>query len=149
MCSNLKTIKLPSTLKEINNFAFASCILLTDIELPDSLLTIGNDAFIGCRSLKSINLPDSVYSIGKSAFEDCIELEKIYLPISITALNTDEENPFKGCTSLTDVYYGGTENQWDAIKEELKSSLTSTVVHFNAKKSRNFSYSRCKLRWLN
>ena len=41
------------------------------------------------------------------------------------------DNVFNGCTSLTDLYYKGTEEMWNAISG--KENISETVkIHFNS-----------------
>lgn len=66
--TTLKTVKMPDTIKRIDDAAFSGCTQLSSINLSSSLESIGNGAFTNCSSLKSITIPDSVTSIGNSAF---------------------------------------------------------------------------------
>ncbi|MEE3334649.1 MAG: dockerin type I domain-containing protein, partial [Ruminococcus sp.] len=60
-----------------------------------------------CSSLTSIEIPDSVTSIGDGAFHNC--------------------------SSLKDVYYTGTEEQWKKISMGSdKSCLTSATIHYHS-----------------
>jgi hypothetical protein len=64
----LTTVKLPKSLKSIEEGAFSFCEKLKDIKLPNSLTKIGEYAFLDCKVLTNISVPKSVTSIGKSAF---------------------------------------------------------------------------------
>ena len=57
-CSKLTSITLPSTLKNINGYAFASTGL-TSITIPASVDSIGNRGFGDCHSMASINIEAS------------------------------------------------------------------------------------------
>lgn len=59
----IKSLKLPSTLKEIGKEAFAHCNELKSLKLEDGVETIGSDAFSWCFDLESINIPSSVKTI--------------------------------------------------------------------------------------
>ena len=48
--SELKTLTLPDTLKEIGPYAFNYCKNLTSVTLPDSVEYISDYAFLKCRS---------------------------------------------------------------------------------------------------
>ncbi len=70
---------------------------------------------------KNIKIP-SVYNdkpvtaIGEYAFEEgaflLVHLESITIPDSVTQIGS---NAFWGCHYLTDIYFGGTKEQWEAI----------------------------------
>lgn len=53
-CTNLKSVVLPSTLKEIGYSAFFECSSLEAITLPKTVETIYRGAFDGCSTLTSI-----------------------------------------------------------------------------------------------
>ncbi len=76
-CSSLKTIVLPSTIKEIKASAFYGCSALTSLEIPNSVTVIGKEAFLLCSSLKTITIPTGVTEIGQYAFTGCYCLESI------------------------------------------------------------------------
>ena len=65
---NLKTVKLPSTLKIIRPFAFESDIKIESIDLPEGLEEIGDRAFSLCSALKSITLPSTIRLLGQNIF---------------------------------------------------------------------------------
>ena len=78
----------------------------TSFEMPNSVTSISGDALYGSYSLTSVVIPDSVTSIGSSAFD--------------------------GCDSLTDVYYTGTEEEWEKISiGHNNSALTNATIHYN------------------
>jgi len=66
-----------TSLKSIDELAFAYCTALKSVVLPQSLETIGSAAFTSCESLKEIEIPASVEGLGYSPFSHCYSLEKI------------------------------------------------------------------------
>jgi hypothetical protein len=67
----LKGIILPSTLREIFDYAFLGCTGLTSIVIPNGLEKIGSSAFSQCSNLVSVSLPMGVL-IGENAFPEGI-----------------------------------------------------------------------------
>ena len=57
---NFITVKLPSTLKRIGDFAFTGCTSLESVSIPDSVEYIGYGAFALCTSLVNPDLPLSL-----------------------------------------------------------------------------------------
>jgi len=75
--------------------------------------------FDGCRpwedfefEVKHIVISEGITSIGKNAFAMFINLESVEIPRSITQIGSYS---FGYCINLTDVYYSGTENDWNNI----------------------------------
>lgn len=113
-CSNLKTVKLPASLKRISMYAFESCSSLEEVEIPASLSYIGSDAFAYCSKLKHVDIKNinswlkiefgSEYSnplyYVHSLYLDGSEVTEVKVPDSITAINN---YAFIGCTSLTKI----------------------------------------------
>lgn len=71
LCQWLKTVILPSGVKEIGPAAFSTCQKLVSISIPEGANTIKNEAFYGCNSLPSIEIPSTITSIEDYAFNNC------------------------------------------------------------------------------
>ena len=87
------------------------------VEIPTKIkdikvTSIGNEVFFGCSELTSIEIPSSVSSIGNFAFSGCSGLTGIEIPSSVTSIG---DLAFWFCSGLKDVYYTGTQEQWNAI----------------------------------
>ncbi len=97
--------------------------------VPGSVTSIGDWAFEGCIGLTSITIPDSVTSVGWEAFRDCVSLTSITIPDSVTRIG---DEAFYGCSKLSDVYYGGTEAQWQEIAiGSNNEALTNATIHYS------------------
>lgn len=71
-CKDMRSVKLPETVKRIGNGAFYGCDKLECINLRN-VRHIGQDAFCGCERLKGVELePDA--DIDDTAFADCYSL---------------------------------------------------------------------------
>ncbi len=78
--------------------------------------------------IKSITIENGVTSIGDSAFNGCTSLTSIAIPDSVTSIGS---YAFYKCTSLIDVYYTGTQEQWNSIAiGSSNDPLTSATIHF-------------------
>ena len=130
-CKSLSSIDLPESLESIGDGAFCGCKSLDNIILPKSLTDIEEGVFQACTSLSSIVIPDSVTSIWQYAFADCDSLGSIYIPLNVAII---DYTAFEG-TDLKDIYYGGTQAQWNAIKrmEELNNDGEfNATIHYVA-----------------
>lgn len=92
----LKSVVLPRRLETIFNSAFCLCTSLRQIAFPSSLRQIDYFAFYRCN-LEELTLPDSVISVGYNAFEENRALRQITIGSGLTFLN---EMVFYGCESL-------------------------------------------------
>jgi len=70
---------LPSTVKRIDSFAFASGGYLREVVLNEGLSSIGFCAFTLCHRLYNVTLPSTLVDIGVGAFEGCHSLRKMTL----------------------------------------------------------------------
>ena len=128
-CSSLTTINIPEGVTSIKNSLLERCSSLVSVIIPNSVTSIEGGAFKYCSSLKSITLPSNIISIGSEAFGYCTSLISIELPSSIISIGN---SAFNSCTNLNDVYYTGTEEQWNSIViGSNNTSLTNATIHYN------------------
>ena len=66
-CTKLKEITIPSSVDNIEDWAFFECKNLKKIVIPKGVKNIGYSAFYECAKLKSIKIPNSVTNIGENA----------------------------------------------------------------------------------
>ena len=160
-CSSLTSVEIPEGVTRIAGGTFSECTSLESVTLPDGLLSIeyyidddynGAGAFCNCSSLKSIIIPDGVISIGVEAFSDCSNLISVTIPSSVTTID-DAAFCNTGLTSVTipksvtyigwcafdsdlEVYYCGTEEEWQAIENYCED----LDVHYNAVHNHSLRY---------
>ena len=76
--SDITSVKLPESLKEVSNSCFRECYKLMEVEFGYNLKRIGEEAFCDCI-LKEIKIPKSVTTIGAAAFGSC-PITKVTIP---------------------------------------------------------------------
>ena len=114
----------------IGSYAFYYCTSLTSVTIGNSVTSIGSDAFYNCTSLTSVTIGNSVTSIGSDAFYNCTSLKSVTIPDSVTGIG---DGAFYNCANLTDVYYIGTQAQWEAISIGSNNEhLQNAAVHYVA-----------------
>lgn len=97
-CTSLKTVVLPTTLKNLPIFCFRySNLIELPYGLPNGLLSIDNQAFMGCTNIKLLSLPEGITRIGEYTFQQCTSLALTTLPNNIETIGT---NAFIGCSKL-------------------------------------------------
>ena len=106
--TNIRYVKLPDSLLEINECAFNLCFNLTDVKFGkgpvviyprafyhcnrlasidlENVLWVGDYSFSDCYNLQNIKLHEGLKYIGECAFFGCYEIDKIILPASIMSL---------------------------------------------------------------
>ena len=98
--SSLTEIEIPSSVKEIKDYAFDDCAQLKKVVLPEGLSLLGKNAFSSCVSLESISIPNSIRSISSSLFLNCSALEHVDLPADLESI---DGSAFANCISLEQI----------------------------------------------
>lgn len=103
------------------------------IVVEDGVTSIGRFAFMDCCDLKDITLPQSVTSIEAMAFcQGALgALKKVFISAETVQIG---EDAFGDEVKVTDIYYGGTEEQWSQVViSSGNGALEDATVHFSAK----------------
>ena len=74
---------------------------------------------------------DGLTRIDMNVFNRCSALTEVTIPASVTEVRGFS---FMGCTALTDVYYTGTQAQWDAVRIDTSygDPFKNAAVHVDA-----------------
>ena len=68
--TTIKTVNMPTTLREIQSFAFNGCTRIESIEVPKGVTNIGIYAFSECTALTNVLLPSTLTYLGGAAFHN-------------------------------------------------------------------------------
>ena len=131
-CKSLEKIEIPDGVNDIMMATFSGCESLKRVTLSDSVKNIMEEAFKNCTALTDINIPNSVEKILSYAFQNCKTLESIVIPENVVHIG---RTPFDGCTALRDIYYIGTEIQWNNILLGYEPNFEGITVHYNYKEN--------------
>lgn len=97
---DITSVKLPETIRWIEDYAFCTCNFLQQVELPKSLHSIGEYAF-AFSAINSIIIPNNVTEIGESAFYGCTELRQVIMEEKVRTVGN---YCFSRCTNLLEVF---------------------------------------------
>ena len=123
---------------EINRFALASVVIpaehqgkpVTSIGAATSVsMYVGNSSGSFVINSKDNEGTDSSYTVEKFYTSNC-PVTSISIPDSVTTI---ARNAFDGCLALTDIYFAGTEEQWNTIlaNSGWGAETPNCTVHFS------------------
>ena len=121
----LQAVQFPSTLQEIESYAFSGCSELTSVTIPDSVVSIGESAFSSCSNLTEVILGSNLQSIGNYAFSDCTKLKEIHIPDCVAEIGN---SAFNRCTSLHTVTIGAGASSISSTAFDSCSALPGVTV---------------------
>ncbi|MDE6773514.1 MAG: leucine-rich repeat domain-containing protein, partial [Treponemataceae bacterium] len=121
-CTNLKTVTYLGTLAQwcaLNGGGY----LISVVDASQVTMSDGTDL----KTMTNLVIPNGVERIGYYAFYKRENLTSVTIPASVTGIGRDA---FSNCTSLAEVTYLGTEEQWNAIEGIDKSGLSGKTITF-------------------
>ena len=150
-CKKLKSVSLPDTLTSIGEGTFNQCTSLDSFNIPKNVVDIGRYAFWNCTSLKHIEIPSGIPQINEGTFDNCSSLKSISIPSSVVSIG---ESAFYGCNSLEDVYFSGTQSQWEniSVANYQNTALENATIHYQStgpEDEKKFTFGRDNLSFLN
>lgn len=95
--SQIKSVVIPDSIRNIAKGAFAGCAELNEVIIEDGVMVIGEGAFAYCSNLVNITIPASVKGIGDYAFCDCTNLAEIMIGKGVSEIGS---GVFDGCNAL-------------------------------------------------
>ena len=110
----------------------------TAIRSDSAVTTIYAGAFDSCTNIQYINIGDGITTLENGAFRNCSNLREMILPVALTTVGN---RVFEGCNWLTTIYYGGSEDQWNAMFANIPNDngvvkrsdgIRAVVVRFGA-----------------
>ena len=117
--------RVPDGVESIGDFEYSRLRFIT---MPGSVTEITGSAFSGCDNLETLILPEKLTELSSYLFWGCDSLQSIVIPKSVTAIQT---SVLFLCDNIKDVYYEGTEEEWNAINiDSDNDELLGATIHF-------------------
>ncbi len=126
--NNITEIYIENGVTSISPYAFNGASILKKVIISDTVKTIGDSAFNYADNLEYVIIGDGVETIGKMAFFFA-EIDSLYLGKNVRYIG---ENAFNSNTvsfhasphtTIRNLFYPGTREQWDAITIEKGNAL--------------------------
>lgn len=77
-CAIINELKLPNTLRTIEEKSIGACYNLTEIKIPEGVTDIGDDCIHNCKNLSFIELPSTLDRIGSWSLVNLLNKDKQY-----------------------------------------------------------------------
>ena len=124
-CTGLTSVTIGNSVRSVNSFAFACCTGLTSVTIGNSVTSIDSYAFSGCTDLPCVTIPNGVYLISDGAFSST-GLISVTIPNSVTSIYRYAFD----CPKLKNIYFTGTESEWDYISQGTDAVISSATVYY-------------------
>lgn len=159
-CSNIENLTIPVTLDVYNGVSqndfrrniFTGCSAISHVkitgigDMPDYTMSrfsiagtskefpVGAPWYIGSEYGNSVtvDISNGITNISDWAFRDCKNMTQITIPTSVQTIGY---SAFTGCSGLTDVYFGGSKEQWETISVGSgndRLSASDITIHYNS-----------------
>lgn len=140
-CRSLETLTIPENVKTLTGKVFANCVSLEKISVDsdNAYFTAGSDGILfdktgtklvyypANKQQKVYTVPDTVTAIGQYAFGSAQNLATVVIPDSVTSV---EAAAFYGL-NIRDIYFEGTQEEWNMFAVAADTANLKATVHFN------------------
>ena len=140
-CEGVSEIVIPGSVTDIAQSAFSGCKGLINITVDSSNTVYSSDEngvlfnkektellqYPAGNTSETYTVPDGVSHIASYAFEGCDNIKSIDIPDSVEII----DSALFECGNLTDIYYDGTEERWNAVQGLAEND--NITVHFKQK----------------
>lgn len=97
--TEITSVKIPDTVRDMGEFIFDGCLNLHNLKLPKDLEALWGYTFVRC-GIEEIVLPDKLVTLPPFAFKDCKNLKKV---VCGKGLKKIYSWVFSGCENLTEL----------------------------------------------
>ena len=125
----VQKIKLPDSIRQIGERAFADCKNLKEIKIPPKVTTIPKQCFSGCQSLKTAEFGVNVIEFKQEAFAETPDDLKLITPTHRMRIPMSEKGWYEKHISRL-------PKQEENLKEDFEGKVPEWLKPFLVKKSR-------------
>ena len=159
-CTDIPSVKLPKTLKQIEYSAFNGCTALKELVIPASVDTIYNTAFDGCSALEKVVFEDGTnvlkLGVGSSSAESGMFS---FQPVKSVYIGRPYRYPkqkdwgwyiyydlsaFGRCTTLEEVTFGENVTEIQPSEFILCSSLKKVTINGSVTSVADKAFYKCE-----
>ncbi len=143
-CSCLNSITLPEGVTTIGEDAFDWCGSLKDVSITDLAawcsIAFGNEEanplyeaenlYLNGELVETLEIPEGVTMIRQGLFRNAACIRRVALPKSLKGVLA---NAFYGCKKIQEVFYAGSEAEWNALPIATGNDpLKNATIYFNS-----------------
>jgi len=139
-CTSLESITFPSTLTQIDQFAFGVCKSLREVDFHEGLQKIGRGTFVRCFSLQNVTLPTTLTEIERGTFHACSDLKDVILKEGLQKIGL---YAFRCCSSLRSINLPSTLIDIDQFAFAECTSLREVAVPEGIQKISSNAFNGC------
>ena len=158
---NLTSLTIPANVSKISSGAFLGSKALSELTIDAANPYYANDAAgavytadmtelvcLPALSGSSYTCVDTTLALWDFALSNMQSLTTLHLPAGITTPFT--ASTFSFCDNLTDIYYGGTMSQWQAIIGRVNTALNGVIIHYEGEEGMDVISGTCgnNLTWI-
>lgn len=143
-CSSLTSITIPESVTSIDYWAFSGCSRLTDVSITDlaawcniafgdeeaNPLYEAENLYLNGELVETLEIPEGVTVIRQGLFRNAVCVQRVALPKGLKGVAA---NAFYGCRNIQEVFYAGSEAEWNALPIATGNDpLKNATIYYNS-----------------
>lgn len=152
-CGQLSDIPTLKNLKSVGAGAFAKTTALLDFKLDSNITSVNTFFSIGGigtgtvypfeeSGVTKVIVSNNVTKLPAKLFYSSANINQVHLNNTVVQIG---ESTFNKCSGITDVYFYGTEEEWNAIAiKKNNDNLINAVIHFMGEHEHSYTASITK-----